>query len=262
LHRFFVPRSLAGVSELTLAGDLAQQISRVLRLRQGEQVVLLDGTGYEYPLRLDEIGKDTVSGTLLGRTPGRGEPAINVDLYLSLLNKPDKYEWALQKCTELGASRFVPMQTSRSVSEPPQQGRRERWERIIQEAAEQSGRSRLPLLDESLPLKAAVKAEGERCDTDGEQKHLALMPAPGADLSIADALRDEDGFASVSIFIGPEGGFTDDELEHADRRGIRLVSMGPRTLRAESAAVAALAVVMYELGEMGEYSNVNHDRAW
>ena len=251
MHRFFVQRSVFQGSDVTLGGDVARQISRVLRMRPGDVVVLLDGSGYEYSVRLEDFGADSVRGTLLKKEPGRGEASHAVDLYLSLLNKPDKFEWALQKCTELGVSRVVPIIAERCVPRAFDGGRRERFERIITEAAEQSGRARLPELDDAMPFADAVALEGERLDSDGDAPHLALIPALGADMRIADAFWEDNQTGSVSIFIGPEGGFTDDELALADRAGIRLVSLGPRTLRAETAAVAVLSIVVYELGEMG-----------
>jgi 16S rRNA (uracil1498-N3)-methyltransferase len=255
MHRFYVsPAILIGAKAgqvITLRGDLAQQITRVLRMREGDDIWLFGGPGYEYRTKLVSLGKDEVSGELLTRRRIKADPLHPVDLYLSLLNKPDKFEWALQKCTELGASRFVPVIAERSVSNALGANKRERWERIIQEAVEQSGRGALPILEDAISLAEAIDAESDRMDESGT--HVVLMPALGADLSLEDALEDannEDG--SVSIFIGPEGGFSDDELFAANKRGILLVNLGPRTLRAETAALAALALTFYELGEMGQ----------
>lgn len=255
MHRFYVsPDHLIGAKAgqvIILRGELAQQITRVLRMREGDEIWLFGGPGYEYRTKLVSLGRDEVAGELLTGRPIKTEPLHPVDLYLSLLNKPDKFEWALQKCTELGASRFVPVIAERSVSNALGANKRERWERIIQEAVEQSGRGVLPTLEDAIPLAEALDAESDRMD--GSGTHVALMPALGADLSLGDALEDadnEDG--TVTIFIGPEGGFSDDELFAANKRGIQLVNLGPRTLRAETAAVAALAMTMYELGEMGQ----------
>lgn len=254
MHRFFVsPQTLIGVtkgSPISIEGEVAQQISRVLRMRPGDEVLLLDGRGYEYRVGLLEVGKEEIRGEALGKKAVKTEPAHAVDLYLSLLNKPDKFEWALQKCTELGAARFAPVMAERSVAGSPAEGKYERWERIIREAAEQSGRGVIPPLEEAVPLEQALAAEEARLDEAEGRSHLALIPALGADMSLPNALNELEGEGgTVSIFIGPEGGFTDDELQAADEHGILLVSLGPRTLRAETAAVAALTIVMYELDE-------------
>jgi 16S rRNA (uracil1498-N3)-methyltransferase len=254
MHRFYVSRAIlmgakAGQVVL-LRGEIAQQITRVLRMREGEEIWLFGGSGYEYRTKLVSLGKDEVSGELVTRRRIKTEPLHPVDLYLALLNKPDKFEWALQKCTELGASRFVPVIAERSVSTALGANKRERWERIIQEAVEQSGRGALPILEDPIPLAKALDAESDRMDASGT--HVVVMPALGADLSLSDALVDAHSEeSSVSIFIGPEGGFSDDELFVANKRGILLINLGPRTLRAETAAVAALAMTLYELGEMG-----------
>ncbi len=249
MHRFFVSPETLRIKDVQLSGDIAHQISRVLRMKSGDEVILFDGGGYEYRVRLIEVGREMITGSVLSKSSGVAEPLHSVDLYLSLLNKPDKYEWALQKCTELGVTNFVPILSERSVPGPPEKGRRERWERIIREAAEQSGRTVIPGLTSKLDLNEALNAEGRRMEEDSN--HIALMPAPNADLSLRDAILEAQDLKSVSLFIGPEGGFSEDELWEANERGVLLVNMGPRVLRAETAAVAALTIVLYELGEMG-----------
>src|SRR5437588_11415427 len=103
MQRFFVDPAILQTPEVTLRGEIAHQISRVLRMRPGDEVILLDGEGNEYPVRLTGVDRDAVLGSVLQkRRVEGGEPAVQVDPYLSLLNKPDKFEWALQKCTELG----------------------------------------------------------------------------------------------------------------------------------------------------------------
>lgn len=255
MQRFFVPPQILPDTKTRLIaplqGDTARQIIRVLRMSAGDEVILLDGRGYEYKVRLTAFGKDEVWGDVLAKQHGIGEPIHNITLYLSLLNKAEKFEWALQKCTELGAARFVPVIAERSVSAAPARGKQERWERIIREAAEQSGRCLLPVLKEAIPLKQALKEE-KKLLADNDYGRVAIMPAPGADMRLAGAFEEVSSeMGSAGIFIGPEGGFTDDELYEANCQGIGLVNLGPRILRAETAAVAALTLVMSALGEMG-----------
>jgi 16S rRNA (uracil1498-N3)-methyltransferase len=253
MHRFFVQTSVLSAPAVTLTGDVAHQIGRVLRMRVGDVVVLLDGSGVEYKARLAEFRDAQIDCEILGSTSGRCEPLHRVDLFLALLNKPDKFEWALQKCTELGAANFTPVTCERSVPGTPEQGRRERWERIIREAAEQSGRCVLPLLHAPMTFREAVKQEGGKLvkASSGSATHLALMPAPGSELSIGAAVLEAGEGGNVSLFIGPEGGFAEDELLAATERGIRLVNLGPRTLRSETAAIVALAVILDRLGDLG-----------
>ncbi len=252
MQRFFVSPDALSTTQVRLTGDTARQISRVLRMRPGDELLLLDGSGMEYKARLAIFGKEDVWCEMLEKRVGSAEPHHRVDLYLSLLNKPDKFEWALQKCTELGAARFIPVVAERSIADAPGQGRQERWERIIQEAAEQSGRSTLPSLSEAIPLKRAIVMEGERARATPDGAHLAIMPAMGATHSLHDLLTASEGIPnSASLFIGPEGGFSEPELGMAQDCGIHLVTLGSRTLRAETAAVATLTIVTYAFGEMG-----------
>lgn len=251
MHRFFVPPHVLKEDAFRLPADTARQLSRVLRARPGEEVALFDGTGTEYIFQLDEIKGEEAWGRIVSRQEQSSEPDHRVTVCLSLLNKPDKYEWALQKCTELGAYAFQPVAPERAISGPPEKGRRERWQRIIQEAAEQSGRVQVPALAETVSLREAL--EGEKPRLSNEPAHLALMPVLGARPSLGEVLR---GLQpdSLSLYIGPEGGFTDAEIHLAGQSGVSPVSLGPRTLRAETAAVAALALVLYQLGDMGETS--------
>jgi 16S rRNA (uracil1498-N3)-methyltransferase len=276
--RFFVAPDVLSTTEICLTGEVAHQIARVLRMRPGDRVLLLDGQGYEYHIRLLRFGRDRLWGEVVGRTRPATESACRVDLYLSVLNKPDKFEWALQKCTELGAARFVPVIAHRSVAAPPNHNRYERWQKIVREAAEQSGRTVLPSLQEAVTFTEAISLEARRLngassaggpdayrsgnnhssndsdDSGSDAPHVAFMPSPGAGMPLANAIgviRTDGRGGSVSIFIGPEGGFTEDELAEAQENGLLLVSLGPRTLRAETAAVAALTMVLYELGQLG-----------
>ena len=238
---------------MRIGGDAAQQIRRVLRMRPGDRFSLLDGLGFEYQVVLAEFEKDEVWAEVLGKVQVQTEPDHRVSLCLSLLNKPDKFEWVLQKATELGAARFVPIIAERSVTGSVRSMRRERWERIIQEAAEQSGRGLIPALAEPAYLKAALDTESQTLSRVGatEQAHVAIMPELCGSETILSPLRKGGRPQTASIYIGPEGGFTEDEIAIAQGAGVAIVTLGPRILRAETAAVAALTLVLSELGEMG-----------
>src|SRR3954468_24836703 len=167
MQRFFVAPHTLAQREVLIGGDEARQISRVLRMQPGDHVCLLDGLGWEYIVRLTTCGKDEVAGAVIEKRLGAGEPACKITLYLSLLNKADKFEWALQKCTEIGAAAFVPVRATRSVADTPGLAKVERWNRIIQEAAEQCGRSLPPTLGETITLAQALM----------QRTHTAIMPA-------------------------------------------------------------------------------------
>ena len=241
MHRFYVPPDCIARGEVSIQGESARQIGRVLRMQPGDTVCVFDGSGDEYILRLTSLQRDEARGAIIERRHGTTEPAAQVTMYLALLNKPDKLEWAIQKCTEVGAAAFVPLLTSRTVAGPPAPSRYERWSRIIQEAAEQSGRTTLPALDPALSFAQAAASS------------LAIIPTLDAKFSLARALQPVAGRpdANMSIFIGPEGGFTPGEIADAAAAGVVPVTLGPRTLRAETAAPVALALALHALGEMG-----------
>lgn len=246
MHRFFVSPSHISGNAVSFPQDLSRQISRVLRMSPGDEVIVLDNTGGQYTVSLSAIAPTQTEGRITGRRAGCGEPAIRLTLYQAMI-RPERFEWVLQKCTELGVSHFVPIVTRRtfhgqgSVSA----NRMERWRRIIREAAEQSGRSRLPELDnpqtledtlETAPRPVLMAWEGET------QQSLK---------STLEHWRDQTAVSdNVSIFIGPEGGFEWSEVKIAQGLGVETVGMGRRILRSETAAVALTTVIMYEWGEL------------
>ena len=249
MHRFFVAPDCISGDRVALDGSVARQLARVLRHRPGDQIVVLDDTGFEHIVRLDSVDARAASGVITDRIPSRAEPRVALTLYQGVL-KADRFELVLQKGTELGVSRFVPTNCARSVRRmtpsSPGESRIGRWRRIIVEAAEQSGRGRLPVL--SRPLDFA-----DACD---QVAGLALMPwEQEREVGLRAALerwkRDGDRSGEVSVLVGPEGGFTEEEVEHARSRGITSVSLGGRILRAETAGIAATTAVLYELGELG-----------
>ncbi len=149
MHRFFVPPSAFDQQPVTLTGDQAQQIRRVLRLRLGERVTLLDGRGWAYEAILIALGEADVKFQVVRRREAGGEPQTHITLFQAVL-KGERFGWALQKGTEVGINAFVPLVCERNVVDDldamESAGKRERWERIIREAAEQCGRGRLPEL--------------------------------------------------------------------------------------------------------------------
>ncbi|MFQ5401437.1 MAG: RsmE family RNA methyltransferase [Anaerolineae bacterium] len=237
MHRFFV-QPFAD-EQVVFSPEQAHQISMVLRMGLGERVVVLDNAGWEYEVELVGVERRRVTAVIVAQRPVANEPAIQLTLYQSLL-KRDNFEWVLQKGTEIGVTRFVPLITERTVARPARKP--DRWQRILTEAAEQSRRGRIPALAEPLKLAQAL---GEL-----PSGQPALIPWVGAGDGGMRAVL-SDGATAVSLFIGPEGGFTAAEVEQAQRHGVIPISLGKRVLRAETAAVAAATVVMHLMGEMG-----------
>ena len=246
MHRFFLSLSDIRGDAVAFPQDLSRQISRVLRMSPGDEVIVLDDTGWEYAVSLSAITPTQTEGRITGRRLGYGEPTIRLALYQAMI-RPERFEWALQKCTELGVSRFIPIVTRRTSHGQGgiSANRMERWRRIIREAAEQSGRSKLPTLDHVQSLQQAVESAPRPSLIAWEgDTHRSLK-------STLENWRDETAVSdSVSIFVGPEGGFDSDEVILAREHGVESVGLGKRVLRSETAAVVLVTAIMHELGEL------------
>jgi 16S rRNA (uracil1498-N3)-methyltransferase len=206
----------------------------VLRIREGEEVELFDGRGAAASAVVRTIAKDRVVVEITGAAPSR-EPAHAIELALALI-QPDRFELALQKATELGAASITPLLTARGEVRPDRvAGKRDRWERIILEAVKQSGRSRIPRLDQPAPLDAVLARGGQKIFFDADTSPADRAVEPGATM----------------LLIGPEGGWSEAEVESARRAACIIRRIGTRRLRAETAAIVAVALVARELGELG-----------
>src|SRR5438270_4789489 len=248
MHRFFVAPELLRQTDnnISLPKDLAHQVRDVLHLQPGEQLTLLDNSGDEVVATIVATGKTGVDVRLLERRAGKSVSNVRIILCQGLL-KSARFEWVLEKGTELGVAVFAPILCRRSMAglEDAGPSKQQRWQRIIQEAAEQCGRSRLPELLPARPLMHALN--------DILPDALALMPweeEHGQTLRevLVPALnRGDSQPITVVLFIGPEGGLMAEEVTLAQRYGVQVVTLGQRILRAETAALATIANVMYEL---------------
>jgi len=244
--RFVVAGTLlAEHAELELPAEIAHQVRDVLRLAPGDSIRLLDGRGGEYPAAVVEVGRKRVVARLGACEHIPPEPGPRVALCQGML-KGAKFETVLQKCTELGIGEFIPLLSERAVAaaDDLSEAKGRRWEHILAEAVEQSAGSRLPVLAEPRPLMHALASLPPGA--------IALFPWEEArDLTLRQALQaaiaERGGIAHVSevrIFIGPEGGFSASEAALAERAGAQLVTLGPRILRAETAAIVATALAL------------------
>ena len=242
LHRFFIPPDWLEEALVTLRDEPARQIRTVLRMKPGQRIIVLDNSGTEREVELTAVKKGEVQGQIIRQTPVHGEPEIYLTLYQGTL-KGQKFEWVLQKGTELGVSRFAPTLCTRSITNKgePFEKKRTRWERIIREAAEQSQRGKLPKLANATPLAQALEQ--------ARTTPLILMPWERAagEPSLKTILSGQQ-VKQAAIFIGPEGGFTSAEAALAKAAGAHLVKLGPRILRAETAGLAICAALLYDLG--------------
>lgn len=252
MHRFFVApelvRSDTGV--FVLPEKLAHQVHNVLHIGVGERLILLDNSGEEYTCVVTKSGRGTVEVTLEERRRGRSEPAVRVILCQGLL-KSARFEWILEKGTELGITTFSPILCRRSMSglEDAGAAKLQRWQRILQEATEQCGGARVPELLPIRPLMHALNdiPAGAMAIMPWEEEQTVTLRAALQDYKQQAVQSAEPQPLTVVLFIGPEGGLTPEEAQLARRRGVQVVTLGTRILRAETAAITTIASTIYEL---------------
>lgn len=228
LRRFFITGPLQP-GLLRLEGGEAHHLVHVLRMGVGQPVTFFDGTGFEADAELVGVADGTAELTIRDIRPANAEPAIAVVL-AAAVPKGDRFGWLIEKATELGVQRFVPLITERSIVLPGD-GKLDKMRRTIVEASKQCGRSRL--MELAAPLEWRAFVERELSGSSGWVAHPA-----GAAFECSAPLAQ----GSVVAAVGPEGGFTDAELELATEAGVRLVSLGPRVLRIETAALTLAAL--------------------
>lgn len=241
--RFHCPGPLVPGEPYLLPDAIAHHAGRVLRLREGDAIVLFDGMGGESPGTLRFDGKKAWA-QLGGHDPREAELPGRITLVQGLPSG-DKMDWVVEKAVELGVARISPIAARRSVVQLSGERRAKRmihWHRIASAACEQCGRNRLPALDEPASL------------ADWLAKRDAASPAflchPEAEASLAQALRDADvaQAGALTLLVGPEGGWSDDEVELAARHGVHAFRFGPRVLRTETAGLAMIAAAAAVMG--------------
>lgn len=228
LNRFFIDPSLIRGNEIISTDkNLVNQFKNVLRLKGGNEVLFLDNSGREYKTKIEELHAKLLRGSIVGIQENKNEPEAKITLYQALCKK-DKFEWILQKGTEIGISAFVPMITERTEKTGMNI---ERAEKILKEAAEQSERGIIPKLSDIQNFEDTIKnAEGEKILLDksgGSIKHYLLVIS----------------HYPLNVFVGPEGGWTEQELRLAKENGVQIISLGPRVLRTETAGMVMAAIL-------------------
>lgn len=244
MRRLFVPPGRIAGETARIEGEARHYLAHVLRLAPGDELEVFDGAGTAYPARLEAL---TEAGALLSLGPGRRTSTAPAITLVQALAKGDKLDLVVQKATELGAGRIVPLQAERCVVRlPPEKGaeRAGRWRRIAEEAARQCGRADVPEVEAPAELPAfldAARARGEA---------VAFLYEGETEFRLSAWLSAHAG-RPVALVVGPEGGFTPAEIERARAAGAATVSLGSRILRTETAGFAALAVALHLAGELG-----------
>lgn len=240
MPRFFI--GYVPEERTTIVGDDARHIARSLRMQQGESLILCDSIGTDYNCEIERVSEEGVQVRVLNFCKTVAEPTVKVTVYQGL-PKADKMDGIVQKSVETGAVRIVPVLTGRCVSRPDEKSAAKkvtRWQKIAEEAAKQSGRGVIPQVAALTGFRQAV----EEAAQNGE----ILLFYEGGGSSIAELVHK--GTGNLSVFIGPEGGFEQSEVDFAVQNGGRIGTLGPRILRTETAPIAALAAIMLASGNM------------
>lgn len=228
---------------IEIFSDEAKHILNVMRMEIGDTLTICDGQSNDYLCRICETGKNCLKAKIEETTKSESEPKTKITLYQGL-PKSDKMELIIQKCVEIGVCRIVPVITERAVVKiekgAKEDKKTERWQKIAESAAKQSGRGIIPAVERPMKFKDAI----EEAVKNGE----AIIPYENEkDRGLKEFVKNSKA-ENIGIFIGPEGGFDTKEIEFAVKNGVMSVTLGKRILRTETAGIVTSAIVLYELG--------------
>jgi 16S rRNA (uracil1498-N3)-methyltransferase len=235
--RIYLPNTHSVNNQISITADKARYLASVLRCKEGEALVIFNGEGNCFKTKISKVGKKEVIADVLEKFPCNPESPINITLVQSLL-KGEKMDLVIQKTTELGVREIVPVVTERSQLKETR--KTARWQKIAEEASRQSGRTVIPLVHEPVSFQNIFAGN--------DLKGFIFYEEGGVRLSVSSFILHP---SSLFIVIGPEGGFTKEEVELAKEKGLVAASLGKRILRAETAAIAAVTLAQYALGDMG-----------
>ncbi|MFH1137934.1 MAG: 16S rRNA (uracil(1498)-N(3))-methyltransferase [Pseudomonadota bacterium] len=244
---FFDPEGVEPGGVVRLSEAEAHHARDVLRLEREDEVILVDGRGGEFPARIVNLDPGRVDLVIVAALRSESEPPLNLTLGLAVL-KSDNMDLVVQKGTELGLTRLVPLYTDRSaVRLDGQRAEKKvlRWREIARQAVKQCRRGRVPDIEPVMNLDDFLAGPGE-----AELKIMLYEARRGEGSPWEEVMSRQPRPVKATVLVGPEGGFTDREVARAERAGFRPFSLGPRILRAETAAIAVISVFMFALGDL------------
>ncbi len=247
MRYFFVEQSAIAGSTATITGPDARHITTVLRYKPGERIGLFDGKGLEFEARIGAISPGKVDVSILRRFPSTAESSVQITVAQAFL-KERKMDGLLRQLTELGITRWIPFFAQRSMPRPDKRqlsSRMKRWEKIAKEGLKQCRRGRIPEICDAVSFEDVL--------TLGQSSDLKIAFWEGEFDPVHGNLPKPDReFKSIFALLGPEGGFSTQEIERARDQGFVTVTLGPRILRAETATIAACVLLQYVYGDMGK----------
>jgi len=245
-----MPRLFLSVEEnprtIHITGEKAHYLASVLRCKEGEELEILDGKGHSYRAKITSIVKKEITADVLGAVTHSTESPINLILIQGLL-KGEKMELVIQKATELGVSKILPVVTERS--QVRNTGKTGRWRKIAEDASRQSGRTAIPIIHEPVAFRDIFSGDSPYAPYFRKCKGLLFWERKG--IRMKEGMESLEGCRSLIVAVGPEGGFTEGEVQVAEDHGFLVASLGSRILRAETAAITAIALSQFLFGDMG-----------
>ena len=240
MPRFPISESLINNNEARITGTDYKHIVKVLRLKVGANITLFDSNSIEYHGKISEIDKREITVSISSSKKVNTDSPVEITL-LQGLPKADKMDYIIEKATELGVHRIVPVITQRAHIRD--RDRQKRWERIAIEASKQCGRTKATVIENTLNFDEAVNIY--------KDKELPLILQVNSEVMVKDYIKNSlQAPQNIVLFVGPEGGFTDNEVLFGKEMGFIVLGLGPRVLRTETASVSILSILQYHYGDM------------
>ena len=244
MHCFYCEANNVSEGQIIITGSDVNHIKNVLRMERGEELMVCDGTGMQYTCQIEEFPAGEVKLSVLKAEKASTELPVRLKLYQGLPKK-DKMELIIQKAVELGAVEIIPVMTKRCIvkleDEKKEAKKIERWQTIAESAAKQSGRGIIPTVSRVMNFREAVNQ--------ASKEGMSLIPYEMAEgmKTLKEAAEKASKQSVISVFIGPEGGFEEAEVDFAKENNVIPVSLGKRILRTETAGFTTLSILMYEI---------------
>lgn len=243
--RLFLPSEQLAFNQIIITGDNARYLSLVLRVKPGELLAILDGTGYRYVCKVLNVNKKEIALEKVTKEPYSAESPVSIVLAQGI-PKGDKMDFIVQKSTELGVAKIIPVITEHSQIR--RTDKIQRWRKIALSASRQCGREKVPEIEEPVRFEEILLPISRH---QNDTFRGIIFSEEEKKQNLKKILNDFKGTAEITLLIGPEGGFSKDEATSAIQKGFISVSLGPRILRTETAPITALSIIQYELGDMG-----------
>lgn len=244
MAKFFVDQQALKEDHILITGADVNHIKNVLRFNEGKEILINDRQGKDYQCIISKIDADVIYATIKEVLICEAEPSVKTFLFQSLI-KGEKMEFVIQKSIEIGVTQIIPIFTERCVvkieSDKKIDNKLQRWRKIAESAAKQSKRGIIPEISAPLLFHEAIAFAGEHCEA-------SCIPFENEESYHLKTFLKESLYESIGLFIGPEGGFTEEEISYAQEKKVLPVTLGKRILRSETAGLVVLANIMYEVG--------------